>query len=173
MVGDLAISNGHGRFIGGIYNGYGFLKLIAVNGSESTTIQLETGASRAPFVEKIVNGVKVSTLPIALAEPPQEFDLPLASGIVANYKSSYYKNQLGEVTVIVALHHATAIPAVVATLPAGYRPTTDRGFPAVIRGNGGLSAWTVRVGNDGQIFIRDDFGVAIDLYFTASFLAAL
>lgn len=109
---------------------------------------------------------------LATAEPPQEFNLPLVSGVTNNYKSTYRKNQFGEVAVIAALSHATALPAVVATLPAGYRPAIDLTFPAVLRNSSGNVAWTVRVGANGQISIRENFGTATSLYFSASFLAA-
>lgn len=118
------------------------------------------------------NGIWTQWKPLATAVPPQEFALPLASGVTGNYKSTYYKNQFGEVAVIAALHHATALPAVVATLPAGYRPAIDRGFQATIKNSSGLIAWTVRIGTNGQISMLGAFGAATDLYFTASFLAA-
>lgn len=70
--------------------------------------------------------------PIATATPPQEFDLPLASGFsnFDNITSAYWKNQFGEMTVI--LHAKKEQPIsdveIAAYLPAGFRPSAPQRF---------------------------------------------
>ena len=73
---------------------------------------------------------------IATATPPQEFDLPLASGW-SNYGvavSRYSKDQFGQVSVIIDISNAGAIASgsTVATLPAGFRPANPFDAPAII-----------------------------------------
>lgn len=71
--------------------------------------------------------------PIATATPPQEFDLPLAEEMqpLPDYGSNkYWKNQFNEVTLTISVTKTDMttndIPngAVLATLPAGFRPLT-------------------------------------------------
>ena len=70
---------------------------------------------------------------IATATPPQEFDLPLAEEMqpLPDYGSNkYWKNQFNEVTLTISVTKTDMttndIPngAVLATLPAGFRPLT-------------------------------------------------
>lgn len=127
ITGNLGIANGYGVFEGGLYNGFGFLKLNAVNGADSTRIQIETGAGRNPFIERIINGVKINSIPIATAEPPQIFDLPLTTGFsTKDVRSIYGKNQLGMVHVSFKVVKPEGISdglVQIATLPEGFRPT--------------------------------------------------
>lgn len=63
---------------------------------------------------------------LATAKSPEEYDLPLASGIVNNSpaKSVYFKDQFGVVTVSIHAHGETDIPngTVISIIPDGYRP---------------------------------------------------
>jgi len=131
MTGNLAIANGNGYFESGLFSEFGFLKLTAVNGENSTRIQIETGADRDPFIEHVVNGVVVNSVKIATATPPEEYDLPLVSGIanLPGVQSTYGKDQFCRVTVNLMINHsdnsAFSIWAeTVATLPPEYRPNS-------------------------------------------------
>ena len=59
---------------------------------------------------------------------PQEYDLPLAAGLV-DVGGEYRKNQFGEASLCLAATGPIAADAVVATLPAGYRPASDKPLP--------------------------------------------
>ena len=63
---------------------------------------------------------------IATAEPPQEFDLPLAEGVtpVTSFKNTYSKDQFGIVRVWFSVHFESIpeVNAPVFTLPEGFRP---------------------------------------------------
>ena len=73
-------------------------------------------------------GIWGSWIPIANATPPQEFDLPLASGFTnadVGIKSRYSKDQMGQVFVDLAVSgsiNANTITTI-ATLPEGFRPS--------------------------------------------------
>ena len=83
-----------------------------------------------------LDGQEFDVLDVAIAKPPQEFDLPLASGW-SNYGvavSRYSKDQFGQVSVIIDITNAGAIASgsTVATLPAGFRPANPFDAPAII-----------------------------------------
>ena len=70
------------------------------------------------------------------AGAPQVYDLPLSSGWT-NYgtsRSRYWRNQFGEVSVIVDISNDGAVqhPSVVAQLPTGFRPAENFDVPAVL-----------------------------------------
>ena len=74
-------------------------------------------------------------VPIATALPPEEIPLNLAAGIstVASHPALFWKNQFGEVTVVVSASKATPFidTEVIATLPEGFRPKYTMIFPCV------------------------------------------
>lgn len=143
MAGNLAIANGHGYFESGLFSGYGYLKMIAINGADATRIQIETGANRAPFIERVVGGVTTSSTSIATATPPVEYDLPLASGwthINSDDPLQYGKCGDGRVQlmgIIIAPAGATAGQQI-ATLPAGYRPVGRKAWLHAFDANTGI-----------------------------------
>ena len=70
------------------------------------------------------------------AGAPQVYDLPLSSGWT-NYgtsRSRYWRNQFGEVSVIVDISNDGAVQhsSVVAQLPTGFRPAENFDVPAVL-----------------------------------------
>ena len=71
----------------------------------------------------------------ATATPPEEIPLKLAEGIsvVASHPALFWKNQFGEVTVVVSASKATPFidTEVIATLPEGFRPKYTMIFPCV------------------------------------------
>lgn len=82
-----------------------------------------------PFYTQKING-EIKDYPLAMAIPPQEFDLPLAAGYapLGGHKCCYTKTQDGIVLCQVAVCRADGsnLPAEflpVATLPVGYRPS--------------------------------------------------
>lgn len=129
LTGNLEIANGNGYLESGLFNGYGFLKLHAVNGADSTRIQIETGADRDPFIERVINGVSVSSVRIATAMPPDDISLPLENGIsnIMGHTSTFGKDQFGKVYINLLISHVDASPftlwgEVAAILPIGCRP---------------------------------------------------
>lgn len=88
-----------------------------------------------------VSGTDSTSISTALsnkvnAGAPQVYDLPLSSGWT-NYgtsRSRYWRNQFGEVSVIVDISNDGAVqhPSVVAQLPTGFRPAENFDVPAVL-----------------------------------------
>lgn len=78
------------------------------------------------YINRCVQSVWDGWEPISTAKSPEEYDLPLASGIVNNSpaKSVYFKDQFGVVTVSIHTHGETDIPngTVISIIPDGYRP---------------------------------------------------
>lgn len=81
---------------------------------------------------KRVDGEFILLGELALATPPQVFDLPLADGITALQPCTYYKNRLGEVTVGGAVAGTISQDTIIGTLPVGYRPSKVIERPATI-----------------------------------------
>ena len=88
---------------------------------------------------------------LATATPPQEFNLPLADGVVSasGIKTVYYKTQEEMVTVLFDVEiSASGNPFVIATLPAGYRSNYGIALVAIGRNASGIwSAAPVTVGS--------------------------
>lgn len=111
---------------------------------------------------------------VAIATPPQEFDLPLADGYTPQYTHSciYYKTQETIVGVNVAL--IGEIPAnsdvIIGTLPVGFRPkATCRGVAGSHFSPYGVGS--VSIDGNGNINVR--FTAAqVRCNFTICFLAA-
>ena len=106
-------------------------------GSGATGTQLDIHAGKVDIrmipenavgndISKCVNIRDTGTgvlYPIALATPPQEFDLPLAEDITTSSRCVYWKNQFDEVTVICDCNIPEGVSATAfAALPAGFRP---------------------------------------------------
>ena len=94
---------------------------------------------------------------IVLATPPQEFDLPLASGW-SNYSgmwSRYWKNQFDEVSVVVDISNPNTVShgAVVATLPEGFRPAAAFDAPTIIYDGSEILPVRAYFSTNGQISI--------------------
>ena len=100
----------------------------------------------------------------ATATPPQEYDLPLAAGVITKLPSVYRCNQFGEATY--TLFAGTSIDvadgATIATLPVGFRPPAGRGslFECGVIDNRGLryGGNTITVRTDGVMVYN---GIAI------------
>lgn len=95
--------------------------------------------------------------PTATATPPQEFELPLASGW-SNYsgmRSRYWKNQFDEVSVVVDISNPNTVShgAVVATLPEGFRPAAAFDAPTIIYDGSEILPVRAYFSTNGQISI--------------------
>ena len=66
--------------------------------------------------------------PVAIATPPQEFDLPLAEGVVLRSGTTYWRDNTGMVGVngVISLGNNMAPRMAIGTLPVGYRPDSDK-----------------------------------------------
>lgn len=83
--------------------------------------------------ERNFNGINWSNWArIATATPPQIFNLPLVDGFsnFENTTSAYWKNQFGEMTVILQAKKEQPISdiEIAAYLPAGFRPSAPQRF---------------------------------------------
>ena len=87
------------------------------------------------YWRKAVNDAVTPWFRVATATPPEEIPLNLAAGIsvVASHPALFWKNQFGEVTVVVSASKATPFidTEVIATLPEGFRPKYTMIFPCV------------------------------------------
>ena len=97
--------------------------------------------------------------PIATAAPPQEFALPLAEGIIATSwgASLYWKNQFGEVTVLLFVAPSSGTISsqqTVALLPAGFRPSNRVSAPAYCNMSSGANG-LVSIEPSGEIYITN------------------
>lgn len=93
--------------------------------------------------------------------PPQEYDLPLAAGIInipGGYKSTYSKDQFGRVIIYLFLDHSDGAAfktwhELVANLPAGYRPTQDANVTGFATSNTSAGQIGIIAITDGSIRI--------------------
>lgn len=133
-----------------------------------------TGGMPSLQLSQTLDGQEFDVLDVAIAKPPQEFDLPLADGYTPQYTHSciYYKTQETIVGVNVAL--IGEIPAnsdvIIGTLPVGFRPkATCRGVAGSHFSPYGVGS--VSIDENGNIIVR--FTVAqVRCNFTICFLAA-
>lgn len=113
---------------------------------------------------------------LATATPPQQFDLPLAEGLIQSSTSWYSKDQFNQVHVhgdISAGSGSLEWDTLVATLPEGYRPGAKIEAPATFASGGKNGSGAVAVSADGTIKVFPDISstqkvVYFDLVFLAS-----
>lgn len=119
---------------------------------------------------KRVDGEFILLGELALATPPQVFDLPLADGITALQPCTYYKNQFSEVTIGGCTSGSVSDGATIATLPTGFRPDHPVERPATFTSNGNRYAGTVIITANGVVSIHTP-AAATNVVFAASFPA--
>ena len=99
--------------------------------------------------------------PIATATPPQAFDLPITAGYEDQiYQNTYCKTQDGIVHVSFCIRKTTSTAfdpqEVFATLPAGFRPSSelarDVGGDGINLGNG-IVATEIHIRTNGEMYI--------------------
>ena len=144
----------------------------------NTMFQLFLSASAG----KMLWRTKVSALenpwsewfPLANATPPQEFDLPLAEGFssLGSEPSTYWKNQFGEVTVILQVKKNQPISdgEIAAYLPAGFSPSMQLRYPCLAPTS--RSMGFLYVFPNGGIAISFSGGAFPDVLASFTFLAA-
>lgn len=93
---------------------------------------------------------------IATATPPQEYDLPLESAFqnFLQERSVYRKDQFGVVSVEISVQTLTeiAVDAVIAYLPEGFRPATNKRAAAIaVTTQNESIAFPLFVGKSGMI----------------------
>lgn len=107
------------------------------------------------------------------AEPPQEYSLPLAEGLVQSSASWYSMDQFNQVHVHGAISAGSGSlewDTLVATLPEGYRPGAKIEAPATFASGGKNGSGAVAVSADGTIKVFPDISstqkvVYFDLFF--------
>lgn len=143
-----------------IDQGWGILEVLST-GTDGFLQRLSISKSAEyspPLYERMYNGSNWTKWgQIALATPPQEFDLPLASGW-SNYsgmRSRYWKNQFDEVSVVVDISNPNTVShgAVVATLPEGFRPAAAFDAPTIIYDGSEILPVRAYFSTNGQISI--------------------
>ena len=93
------------------------------------------------------------------ATPPQQFDLPMAEGLIQSSASWYSKDQFGQVHVHGAISAGSGSlgwDTLVATLPEGYRPGAKIEAPATFASGGKNGSGAVAVSTDGTIKVFPD-----------------
>lgn len=112
---------------------------------------------------------------LAIATPPQQFDLPMADGLIQSSASWYSKDQFGQVHVHGAISAGSGSlgwDTLVATLPEGYRPSAKLESAAAFASGGENGPGAVAVSTDGTIKVFPDISAAqkaayFDLFFSA------
>ena len=120
-----------------------------------------------------VPGVWTPWRKISIATPPQQFDLPMAEGLIQSSASWYSKDQFGQVHVHGAISAGSGSlgrDTLVATLPEGYRPGAKIEAPATFASGGTSGSGAVAVAADGTIKAFSDISAAqkvvyFDLFF--------
>ena len=157
-------------------------------GSRATGTQLDIHAGKVDIrmipenavgndISKCVNIRDTGTgklYPVATATPPQEFDLPLAEGFssLGSEPSTYWKNQFGEVTVILQVKKNQPISdgEIAAYLPAGFSPSMQLRYPCLAPAS--RSTGFLYVFPNGEIAISFSPGAFPDVLASFTFLAA-
>lgn len=119
-----------GHFQGWLYSG----GAVGQSGSKRMSIMRQNGDYK--IYENVLNtGIWAGWKEIATATPPQEYDLPLAEGIIELYPSVYRKDQFKNILIKLAarINSASKRYINVATLPEGYRPPFDTQVPATLK----------------------------------------
>lgn len=165
-----------GHFQGWLYSG----GAVGQSGSKRISIMRRNGDYK--IYENVLNtGMWAGWKEIATATPPKEYDLPLAEGIIVypEYKAAYHRNQFGEVTVALAVKKqdgsSITYGEVIATLPAGHRPSSIIAVPAEGNVQTGVfgSNLVIQVYPDGSIIFHTSGELgAIDLGVCITFLAS-
>ena len=133
-----------------------------VAGDNNTVTQYISDHLNTKFLKRTArNNLSVWSewIPIATSTPPQEFNLPLASGWSAlpGGLATYFKTQ--ESVVCLTLNVGSSTPVsqgnLIATLPEGYRPSAQIKVPIVylVSGQSVYSIGHLDVGSDGTIVI--------------------
>ena len=110
---------------------------------------------------------------LSSAELPTEYMLPVSSGHTSNVR--YCREDNGLVHIYGGLQinsGSIALDAVVAILPAGFRPSGNTAFPAAYYGSGGYAGGATLINTDGRIQARTPNVTSAYMYFGLSFLAA-
>lgn len=97
--------------------------------------------------------------PFAMAEPPQEYTLPLTDYVTELYGCRYGRDQFGQVVCYGTMTPTREISTgiTIATLPAGYRPTnTLRVAGIVVDQSGFASAIGIGIATTGEVSVRGD-----------------
>lgn len=123
------------------------------------------------WVNSCVVGTWLGWKPLATAIKPQEFDLPLADGIIALQPCIYWKNQFEEVTIYGCTYGEVTEGDTIATLPEGFRPDHPVEWPASFTGDAGRVSGTVFISESGIVSIHTP-APAMSVVFAASFLTA-
>lgn len=131
------------------------------------------------WINSCVVGTWLGWKMLATATPPQQFDLPLAEGLIQSSASWYSKDQFNQVHVHGAISAGSGSlgwDTLVATLPEGYRPSEKVEAAATFASGGTSGSGAVAVSADGTIKVFPDISatqkvVYFDLFFLASGLS--
>ena len=136
----------------------GFLEVITPTYTFRVTI---TSASTGiTYTNTTYDGEWIGWTKLPTAIPPQEYDIPLESGISNLVKSAYSKDQFGIVRVNISIQaeRLSGMNIRIGTLPVGFRPAVSRVVvPGFLRNDATESEYQANVCalvvyNDGSIF---------------------
>ena len=124
-------------------------------------------------LSQTLDGQEFDIFDVAIATPPQEFDLPLADGFSAAQPCTYWKNQFGAVTIGGTAEKSNGVAdlTTIATLPESFRPAKKVERPATLSGGGSRYAGSVLIGSNGSVRIHTPTTANV-VTFAATFLAA-
>lgn len=155
------------------FPGWWGLGHLVVQGIGSVTIEVTEPLSGRIAVNRTDAGHWMEWQYLAIATPQQQFDLPLADGLIQSSASWYSKDQFGQVHVHGAISAGSGSlgwDTLVATLPEGYRPGAKIEAPATFASGGTSGSGAVAVAADGTIKAFPDISAAqkvvyFDLFF--------
>lgn len=134
------------------------------NGNLAYTLDLLANYGNKRLAYRLATG---DWYEIATATPPQEFDLPLASGFSGTAK--YSKDQFGKVLLTIDITGSYSNATVIGTLPAGFRPSET--VTVLARIGGGFS--TIDIDSTGEVKSYNISGSVSGAAFAqASFIAS-
>ena len=151
----------------------GYLEVITLGYTFKITItSANTGIT---YTNTTYDGEWIGWKELATTMPPQEYDVPFASGFETypGYGSKYFKNHAGEVTLNFLVERSDdesiQSEAIFGTLPVGFRPGSAVAQPVLIKLQNNLRTGGayVEVWPDGRLrFVTDqatvhDFGCSI------------
>ena len=156
--------------------GYGHFFVDVYHHADSWIVQVAHAVDHiGSFIRHCIGGTWQEWEKIATTTPPQQFDLPMAEGLIQSSASWYSKDQFGQVHVHGAISAGSGSlgwDMLVATLPEGYRPSAKIEAAATFASSGTNGSGAVAVYADGTIKVFPDISAAqkvvyFDLFFSA------
>lgn len=163
-------------------DGWGIATVLSANNTKiAPTIQLfnplnNIAGGVRPLFYRFFRDTWTEWKPVVIAASPQEYDLPLESGVSPSadhggYKNTYCKNQFGEVSIFIGVSGEFTNGRHIFTLPEGYRPNGNIAIPCYISRVGAgesnqLPAF-IRISATGEGFIYNPIGASAQYIYSS------